>query len=145
MRRFEAGGAIAAGLVAAAAAGGVVALARRHFVVVIVDGTSMVPTFGPDDHLLARRLRAGAGRVRRGDIVVVDHDGARGIKRVTGVAGDLPPGAARRLGAGELWIVGDQAGSIDSRSYGPIRRSQVLARVIGRVSRGSSRGAVVID
>lgn len=62
------------------------------------------------------------------------------IKRVTGVAGDkrswLPSQEPRPIPPGQVFLVGDAAVSgadeaaTDSRTFGPVRASQILARVI---------------
>jgi hypothetical protein len=93
-----------------------------------VSGGSMAPTLEPGDQALAVRAR----RVRRDDVVVLEHPGRRGfelVKRVTGVPGDLAP-EGRILGDCELWVEGDAPdGSTDSRSFGAVDRTAVVATV----------------
>ena len=64
-----------------------------------VAGHSMTPTFHPDDLLLT--LRSGARRPHRGDVVVLERDGVRMIKRVVG-----DPGAVVTMEAGHLAVDG---------------------------------------
>jgi nickel-type superoxide dismutase maturation protease len=93
-----------------------------------IAGPSMSPTLRPGDWALA----VAARRVRRGDVVVLEHPARPGfelVKRVVGVEGDAAPGG-RILGAGEYWVEGDDPGaSTDSRRFGAITRAQVKARV----------------
>ena len=93
-----------------------------------VSGGSMAPTLEPGDQALAVR----AGRVRLGDVVVLEHPRRPGfelVKRVTRVPGDLAPDG-RFLGDAELWVEGDAPdGSSDSRSFGAVDRASVVARV----------------
>lgn len=85
----------------------------------------MLPTYRAGDWLLVRRTH----RVDVGDVIVAPdpRDGRRVlVKRITGVA----PGG---------WFVeGDHpARSTDSRTFGPIRRDEVIGRVLLRYHRGS--------
>jgi signal peptidase S26 family len=88
----------------------------------------MVPTLFPGDWALAVR----PGRLRHGDVVVVEHPNRPGfemVKRITGVPGGHAPDG-RVLGAGEWWVEGDARGrSTDSRSFGPVRSDHVKAVV----------------
>ncbi len=94
-----------------------------------VRGESMRPTLEPGDLVLALR----PGRIRRGDVVVVEHlarPGLELVKRVVaGPGGRAPDG--RELGPDELWVEGDApAGSTDSRQLGPVREHDVRARAM---------------
>lgn len=91
----------------------------------------MLPTLEPGDWALA--VAPGPRRrFRRGDIVVVEHPERPGfemVKRVTAVPGDLAPDG-RTLGADEFWVRGDAPeSSTDSRTFGPVPRERVKARV----------------
>ena len=93
-----------------------------------VRGSSMLPSLSPGDWALV----VTASRYRRGNVVVVEHPDRPGfemVKRVTGLPGDLRPDGGE-LGPGEFWIEGDHpASSTDSRSFGPVRREHLKARV----------------
>jgi nickel-type superoxide dismutase maturation protease len=84
---------------------------------VVAEGSSMVPVVMPGDCLVAVRGR----RLRRGDVVVVEHPERPGfemVKRLAGVPGDEIEG--RRLAHGEHWVLGTTDASTDSRTFGPI-------------------------
>jgi signal peptidase I len=102
-------------------------VARR----VTVRGRSMTPTLLSGERVLFDRLAYVRGRPKRGDIVLVRHPRRSGlliIKRVTGLAGD-DLNEHGVLGPGEYWLAGDNpAESTDSRSFGPVRGTQLLAR-----------------
>jgi len=93
-----------------------------------VRGRSMSPTLEDGDWALAVARR----RVRRGDVVVVEHPARPGIelvKRVTGVEGDLAPDG-RTLEAEEVWVEGDRPElSTDSRRFGVVPAGHVRATV----------------
>jgi signal peptidase I len=95
---------------------------------VVISGGSMRPALEPGEWALA----TPASRFSRGDVVVVDHperDAFEMVKRVVGVPGDRAPNGDV-LHDGEFWIQGDAANeSTDSRSFGPVRRERVKARV----------------
>jgi signal peptidase I len=88
----------------------------------------MAPTLAPGDWVLATSVR----RVRRGDVVVLEHPSRPGlevVKRVTGVAGDPAPDGGI-LGPDQVWVEGDNpVGSTDSRHHGPVAHGTVRARV----------------
>lgn len=123
-----------------------------------VSGTSMLPALAPGDRVLV--LPVPAARLRRGDVVVVrdPRDPQReAIKRVVGLPGEAvaldrdglvvdgvrlaEPYALGRgadasftVPAGHVVVLGDnRAGSTDSRAYGPVPLSRVVARVAVRV------------
>jgi nickel-type superoxide dismutase maturation protease len=100
-----------------------VLLAARAFTVE-VSGRSMVPTLEPGDWLLVVR----AGRIERGDLVVVRHPDRDLdlVKRVAGLPGE------RDLGP-DLYVVGDNPDeSTDGRAFGPVRRSSIAGVVVAR-------------
>lgn len=90
---------------------------------VFVEGTSMAPALKPGEFLVATRR----GRLRRGALVVVGHPGRPGyemVKRLAGLPGDVVRGKV--LGGEEYWVLGDAPGaSTDSRTLGPVRRSEL--------------------
>jgi signal peptidase I len=87
---------------------------------------SMEPTLSPGDWVIGIR---SPRRVRRGDVVVVDHPDRPGfevVKRVVAVAGD---GDGPPLAPGELWVEGDAGIGVDSREFGPVLAADVRARL----------------
>ena len=121
-------------LAAVAAAGAAVGLARRLVAYEIADH-SMEPGLRPGDWVLGLRCRDA----RRGQVVVFDHPQRPGfemVKRVAAGPGDQVGGVA--LGPGEVWVLGDNpgAGSIDSRTLGPIPAEQFRSRLLVRYRPG---------
>lgn len=88
----------------------------------------MRPALEPGDWAIA----VARARVRRGDVLVVEHPERPGfeiVKRVTAVEGDPTP-AGYTLGEGEIWVEGDSPdGSTDSRHFGPVRSDRVRGRI----------------
>jgi signal peptidase I len=130
------------------------ALILSPFRVVRVVGDSMLPTLQPGQALLVDRFYYRMTGMFRNDVVVMDHDGERWIKRLVGLPGDQialvygsdgdiegvlnlhsglqPPPGARivTLRPGHLFILGDNmAISKDSRSAGPLPISELLGIV----------------
>lgn len=102
-----------------------------------VQGDSMRPTLASGQVVLT--VPARPHRLRRGAVVVVrdPRDPAREtVKRVAGLAGDLAdlPGGPTVVPAGHVAVVGDdRARSTDSRHYGPLPVTLVVARVVARL------------
>ena len=120
------------GLAVAAAA--LVELLRRLVSYEIADH-SMAPTLQPGDWVLGLRAR----NARRGDVVVFAHPlrpGFEMVKRVAAAAGEDMGRVT--LGAGEMWVLGDNpdAGSVDSRVLGPVRAEWLRARLFLRYHPG---------
>ena len=97
---------------------------------------SMRPGLSPGDWVLGVRH---PGRIETGDIVVLempDRPGFEIVKRVAAVEGDAmeTPDGTRTVGAGEVWVLGDDpgSGSVDSRHFGAIDRSSITAKVLWR-------------
>jgi signal peptidase I len=90
---------------------------------VIVRGESMLPALRPSERVLFDRLAYARNLPRGGEIVLARHPArprVRLIKRVAEQEG---------LGPDEFWLIGDNAeGSTDSRTLGPFRREDILAR-----------------
>jgi signal peptidase I len=110
----------------------------------------MVPALEPGDWLLAdptvRRWP------RRGSIVVFREPGSDllAVKRVSAGPGDEieTERGPYRLDPDEAWLLGDAAGSHDSRHYGPVGLDRLVARAwfrygpprrIGRLGGGRGR------
>ncbi|WP_051451053.1 S26 family signal peptidase [Actinospica robiniae] len=115
-------------------------------VVIEVSGDSMRPTYAPGDRLLAaRRPRlAKTGRcvvLRR--VTAGDQIDTLAIKRLAAVEGDPIPPEVRRFpidGGGPLVprgmiaVLGDGVRSTDSKSYGLIPASSIVAVVLMKLS-----------
>jgi nickel-type superoxide dismutase maturation protease len=95
---------------------------------VAIEGPSMAPTLLPGDWALVVTPRS----YDNGDVVVVEHPGRPAyemVKRLVGVPGDTV--GERVLGADEFWVEGDFAqASTDSRSFGPVTREELKAKVL---------------
>ncbi len=107
---------------------GLAAWRRRPFRVQI-EGASMAPTLVPGDWAIA----AAIGRVRKADVVVVEHPGRPGyemVKRVAALPGEMVSGD-RILGPDEFWVEGDHtSSSTDSRQFGPVTRDEIKAKLL---------------
>jgi len=88
----------------------------------------MAPTLVPGDWALA----VAPGKLRRWDLVVVEHPSRPGfelVKRITGIADELAPDG-RILETGEWWVEGDNPDlSTDSRHFGPVTSDRIRAKV----------------
>jgi signal peptidase I len=97
-----------------------------------VVGQSMSPGLRPGQLVFvdARAYRAGAPR--RGEVVAARPMACGGralIKRIAGLPGErvVLGGREWRLSEDQFFLLGDQAdGSVDSRSFGPVSRAELL-------------------
>ena len=86
----------------------------------VVEGLSMVPTYAPGERVI---VKYGAS-YEVGDVVLVDFKDRIDIKRVKQISGD------------QVFIEGDNtAVSVDSRQYGAVKNTRVIAKVIYRLPR----------
>lgn len=86
----------------------------------VVEGLSMVPAYAPGERVI---VKYGAS-YEVGDVVLVDFKDRIDIKRVKQISGD------------QVFIEGDNtAVSIDSRQYGAVKNTRVIAKVIYRLPR----------
>lgn len=84
----------------------------------VVEGLSMVPAYAPGERVI---VKYGAS-FEVGDVVLVDFKDRIDIKRVKQISGD------------QVFIEGDNtAVSVDSRQYGAVKNTRVIAKVIYRL------------
>lgn len=89
-----------------------------------VEGDSMAPAFRYGDRLLVNRLAYLVRKPRPGDVVVLRDPEVRGrllLKRIGAVEGE------------RYVVLGDNPeGSRDSRSFGPVRRVDIVGKLLLR-------------
>jgi hypothetical protein len=91
-----------------------------------VTGNSLAPDFRDGDYVLVSRLPLLLHGIHPGDVIVFRH-AAHGtlIKHVAHVSSD----------GQELFVLGTQAESVDSRQFGTIRRSSVVGKVLWHIKK----------
>jgi len=100
-----------------------------------VAGESMLPSYAPGDRLIAESVSYRLREPRVGEVVIVSQPGSNGrsdLKRIVAAPGEPVQvlGEDRHLTDDEWFVVGDNLGrSTDSRTLGPVRRRDILARV----------------
>jgi phage repressor protein C with HTH and peptisase S24 domain len=81
-----------------------------------ISGESMLPAFRPGRIVIAVPYYK---TLRPGDVVIIRHEGLEKIKRVA------------RITQGQVYVTGDnQAYSTDSRLFGWLDRSAIIAKII---------------
>ncbi len=101
---------------------------------VIVEGASMQPTYNPRDWLLVRYRFLGSKRLplQLGDVVVIEREQQPGIffiKRITKIQQDSS-------GQESYFVQSDNESGIDSRTWGYLRRREVIGKVVTRIKSG---------
>lgn len=93
-----------------------------------VSGDSMLPEYREGDFVVVSKIPFLFHPVKRGDIVVFRHavHGAM-VKMVDQVT----------VGGDEMCVQGTHFGSVDSRTLGPIRKRDLLGKVIWHIRRPS--------
>jgi signal peptidase I len=109
----------------------------------VVDGGSMLPNLHTGEVLLIDKVAYKSSGLRRGDIIVFKfekegspYSGKHFVKRVIGLAGETVEykGQTYQAGADELIVMGDnREESYDSRSWGPLKISEVDGKVSARI------------
>lgn len=84
-----------------------------------VHGNSMLPTLKPGHDVLVFNWAYIFSKPKKGDIVVIRVNGREMVKRIQKVQGY------------EYFVEGDnEEESTDSRSFGPVDRSEIIGKVI---------------
>ena len=101
---------------------------------VIVEGSSMQPTYNPNDWLLVRYGSIASRRrpISVGKIVVIEREVQPGIfyiKRVTEVI-------KNKENSFTYFVRSDNQSGTDSRQWGYLRGGEVIATVVGRIKSG---------
>ncbi len=87
------------------------------FIIRRVTGHSMMPVLPPNTLVLGWRWFQ---KLKVGTVIIFSHNNIEKIKRIASIDEN-----------GDLFVVGDNPdGSSDSRKFGTIKRSQVLAKVV---------------
>lgn len=113
-----------------------------------VDGHSMDPTLHDGQLLPVVLVGYVLEQPRKNDIVIVQYEAGlqtRFVKRVLGVPGDtvIVRDSPVVLKKDEYYVVGDNRNhSTDSRTYGPIKRSQIIGRLVGRFASAPESGTI---
>jgi signal peptidase I len=90
-----------------------------------ISGRSLEPDFQDGDFVLVSKIPLFLRHARRGDVVAFTKPPyGLLIKRVE----YLTP-------AGELFVLGSHVTSVDSLQFGPVRRQDVLGKVIGHIQK----------
>jgi signal peptidase I len=102
---------------------------------VIVEGTSMQPTYNPRDWLLVYYGFFGKKRLllRLGDAVVIEREQQPGIfyiKRISEIKLD-------KSGQESFLVRSDNESGVDSRTWGYLRRDEVVGNVVARIKKAS--------
>jgi signal peptidase I len=89
-----------------------------------VTGNSLSPAFNEGDFVLAAKIPFIISGLRPGDVIVF-HYPALGtlIKRIDYVS----------PGGDDLYVIGTQENSVDSRQFGPIKKRDVTGKVIWHI------------
>jgi signal peptidase I len=101
-----------------------------------VEGRSMLPAYADGDRVLVSRVAYLRSEPRVGDVVVVRQPGSGGrsdIKRIAAGPGSeaVVRGETLMLGPDEWFVLGDNADeSTDSRQLGPVRRRDIIGKVV---------------
>ena len=100
---------------------------------VIVEGTSMAPTYNPQDWLLIRnRILKKPLTLNEGDVVVIAREQQPGIlyiKRIT----EIERG---RSGPERFFVRSDNESGTDSRTWGLLQSEEIVGKVVARIRRG---------
>jgi signal peptidase I len=104
-----------------------------------VAGHSMTPVLHPGELVLVSKGAFTSREPRRGEIVMARPSSLSGqafVKRIVGLPHERVEvdGRSWQLAEGEFFLLGDQAEhSMDSRSFGPVRREELVGPIRARV------------
>jgi signal peptidase I len=98
-----------------------------------VEGSSMEPTFYPDDWLVVKWFspqRDGLAQpaVKSGDIVLIERIVQPGIFYIKRIAATQES----KVAALELWVEGDNPSGTDSRNWGWLDQEEIIGKVLFR-------------
>ena len=108
------------------------------FSTVKVSGSSMSPTFMPNDWLLIKKIGKSSHPLKIHSVYLIadpERPGIQLLKRVKEVEIDEVIGGKAQF---TYWFEGDHPSSTDSRKWGWVKQEQVLGKVFLRYRKGKS-------
>jgi signal peptidase I len=101
---------------------------------VVVQGTSMEPTFQPNDWLLVRYRFSGSKQLtlRIGDVVVIEREQQPGILYIKRIAKIESDGSGQE----SYFVESDNKSGTDSRTWGYLSKGELIGKVITRIKSG---------
>ncbi len=94
--------------------------------VIRVSGESLFPSYQNGDFVIVSKIPYFFARPRHGDVVILKHQQyGELIKIVDG----------SRTHGDDIFVVGMHPNSIDSRAFGPVRRNDILGKVIWHIKK----------
>ena len=105
---------------------------------VVVQGTSMEPTFHPNDWLLVRYRFSGSKQLtlRIGDVVVIEREQQPGILYIKRIAKIESDGSGQE----SYFVESDNKSGTDSRTWGYLSKGELIGKVITRIKSGVKSG-----
>ena len=101
---------------------------------VVVQGTSMEPTFHPNDWLLVRYRFSGSKQLtlRIGNVVVIEREQQPGILYIKRIAKIESDGSGQEI----YFVESDNKSGTDSRTWGYLSKGELIGKVITRIKSG---------
>jgi signal peptidase I len=104
------------------------------FRIIKVIGESLSPEFKEGDYVVVTTIPFFLRRLKEGDVIIFQHSGfGTLIKQVLRLAPQN----------GEIYVIGTQENSLDSRRLGPISQDAVQGKVIWHIPKSSRKSAII--
>jgi signal peptidase I len=104
-----------------------------NFKVIKIQGNSMDPIIKNNSYAIVDNFLHKLFTIQKNDILLFESNGHEVVKKIVGFPGETIEIETKtiKLDNNEIYVIGENPKeSIDSRTYGPLKKSQIIGKIV---------------